>query len=216
MIDYYKVLGLEFNALESDIKKAFHSKIKLLHPDTGIYNEKEFHLVLDAYHILSDTKSRDNYSQKYVRYLNLKALKREEKVFLDRRRIIFPNSLQAMIRKVKILDKKRYRYLSQNFKEDLLIFISKKEALRGISFDLTLPIRQVCPRCFGNSWDCGLCEGKGYITSSHPFRVHLERPVLLNQIYNIPIQGKPFKGAYFVTRKLKLGVYLMNEESSLP
>jgi molecular chaperone DnaJ len=52
--DYYEVLGLKKGASASEIKKAFRTLAKELHPDKG-GDENAFKEVNEAYEVLSDT-----------------------------------------------------------------------------------------------------------------------------------------------------------------
>ena len=51
--DYYEILGLNKNATQSDIKKAYRKLAKEKHPDSG-GNEDEFKEIGEAYSVLSD------------------------------------------------------------------------------------------------------------------------------------------------------------------
>lgn len=64
--DYYEVLGINRNASEDEIKKAFRKLAKKYHPDTNVGNadaEEKFKEVTEAYEILSDAKKRKMYDQ---------------------------------------------------------------------------------------------------------------------------------------------------------
>ena len=52
-MDYYSTLGLQRNASEDDIKKAYRKMAMKHHPDRG-GDEKAFKQVSEAYEILSD------------------------------------------------------------------------------------------------------------------------------------------------------------------
>ena len=58
--DYYKILGVERNASEADIKKAYRKLARKYHPDLNKDNLKEaeekFKEVNEAYHVLSDAE----------------------------------------------------------------------------------------------------------------------------------------------------------------
>lgn len=60
MEDLYKVLGVNQNSTLAEIRRAYRKKVKEFHPDkTGTHNTSErFTKVVQAYRILSDTKSR--------------------------------------------------------------------------------------------------------------------------------------------------------------
>jgi len=65
-IDYYKVLGIEKNASEEDIKKAYRKLARKLHPDVNP-NDKEAHKKFqqanEANEVLSDPVKRKKYDQ---------------------------------------------------------------------------------------------------------------------------------------------------------
>lgn len=61
--DYYQILGVDKNASEADIKKAFRKKAHELHPDKKGGDEKSFKDVNEAYGVLGDKDRRAKYDQ---------------------------------------------------------------------------------------------------------------------------------------------------------
>lgn len=64
--DYYKILGLQKEATEKEIKTAYRSLAKKYHPDVNPGNksaEEKFKEVGEAYEVLSDTGKRAQYDQ---------------------------------------------------------------------------------------------------------------------------------------------------------
>lgn len=61
MKDYYKILGVEKNASEEEIKKAFRKLAHAYHPDKSTGDEAKFKEVSEAYAVLSDKKKRQQY-----------------------------------------------------------------------------------------------------------------------------------------------------------
>ena len=65
-IDYYKVLGIEKNASDEDIKKAYRKLARKLHPDLNPNDKdahKKFQQINEANEVLSDTEKRKKYEQ---------------------------------------------------------------------------------------------------------------------------------------------------------
>src|SRR3989338_3224438 len=63
MNDYYKILGIDKNASEDDIKKAYRRLAHQYHPDKAGGDEKKFKEINEAYQILSDVKKRAQYDR---------------------------------------------------------------------------------------------------------------------------------------------------------
>ncbi len=81
-LDFYEVLEISYDSTYKEIKKAFHKKIREVHPDKAkslnflnssnksseeILTEKdnsELHLVYEAWKVLGDTEKRKEYDQK--------------------------------------------------------------------------------------------------------------------------------------------------------
>lgn len=60
--DYYKTLGVEKNASQDDIKRAFRKLAHQYHPDKG-GEEAKFKEINEAYQVLGDEKKRAQYDQ---------------------------------------------------------------------------------------------------------------------------------------------------------
>jgi curved DNA-binding protein len=65
-IDYYKVLGIDKNASQDDIKKAYRKLARKLHPDLNPNDKdahKKFQQINEANEVLSDADKRKKYDQ---------------------------------------------------------------------------------------------------------------------------------------------------------
>ena len=63
-IDYYKILGLNKNATQSEIKKAYRKLARKYHPDVNPNNdeaEKKFKQINEANEVLSNPENRKKY-----------------------------------------------------------------------------------------------------------------------------------------------------------
>lgn len=59
--DYYKLLGVETNATTDEIKKAYRKLSLIYHPDKNNGKDEKFKEINEAYSILSDENSRQQY-----------------------------------------------------------------------------------------------------------------------------------------------------------
>ena len=61
-MDYYKILGVERNSTQKEIKKAYHKLAKKYHPDRNNNKTLEkFKQINEAYYVLSDEKLKRKY-----------------------------------------------------------------------------------------------------------------------------------------------------------
>jgi len=71
--DYYKILGVERNASEADIRKAYRKLAMQYHPDRNPNDkqaEERFKEINEAYQVLSDQQKRSHYDQLGSDYSN--------------------------------------------------------------------------------------------------------------------------------------------------
>lgn len=61
MKNYYEILGVNKNASDEDIKKAYRKLAQQHHPDKQTGNEEKFKEISEAYETLSDPQKRKNY-----------------------------------------------------------------------------------------------------------------------------------------------------------
>ncbi|MCB0838034.1 MAG: DnaJ domain-containing protein, partial [Bacteroidetes bacterium] len=64
--DYYKILGVNRDASEKEIKTSYRKLAKKYHPDSNPDNaeaEEKFKAVSEAYEVLSDSEKRAKYDQ---------------------------------------------------------------------------------------------------------------------------------------------------------
>ncbi|MFB6225015.1 MAG: DnaJ domain-containing protein, partial [Candidatus Paceibacteria bacterium] len=61
--DYYSILGVDKNASQEEIKKAYRKKAHKHHPDKSDGDEEMFKKVSEAYDVLSDEDKRAKYDK---------------------------------------------------------------------------------------------------------------------------------------------------------
>ena len=61
MVDYYKVLEVDKNASQDEIKKSFRNLAHKYHPDKKTGDEKKFKQLSEAYSVLSNKEKKDKY-----------------------------------------------------------------------------------------------------------------------------------------------------------
>ena len=81
-IDYYKILGVDKSASQSDIKKAFRKLARQYHPDLNPNNpgaKDKFQEINEANEVLSDPEKRKKYDEygEPVSYTHLDVYKRQ-------------------------------------------------------------------------------------------------------------------------------------------
>jgi len=64
MPDYYKILNLEKNCNQADIKKSYRKLALQYHPDRNKDTEEKFKEISEAYEILGDPEKKSNYDNK--------------------------------------------------------------------------------------------------------------------------------------------------------
>jgi len=80
--DYYKILGVAPTASASEIKRAYRSKAKLLHPDVAEEkDENAFRLLTKAYEVLSDMHQRSLFNERFAAEMRYQQSRRYEKTF---------------------------------------------------------------------------------------------------------------------------------------
>lgn len=63
MKDYYKILEVNENSSEEEIKKSYRSLSKKYHPDVNPQGAEKFKEIAEAYEILSDVNKREHYNR---------------------------------------------------------------------------------------------------------------------------------------------------------
>ena len=175
--DYYEILGVDRNASEEEIKKAYRKLALQHHPDRNPNSRKEseekFKEISEAYQALSDPQKRATYDQfGHVEgvgagfggfgrgFPDLNDIFGDvfEDFFGERRRGPAGPAPEA----------------GADHRYDLLV--SFEEAARGVEKNIRISRREVCPECRGNGAaggtslkTCATCHGRGQTSVSQGF-----------------------------------------------
>lgn len=170
--DYYEILGLERNADESEIKKAYRKMAVKWHPDKNPDNkeeaEKKFKQIGEAYEILSDPQKKQIYDTYGEDGLKNGGMGNGDGGFP------FQSSNPDDIFKMFFGDqmafggmpgRNRHNALQKNEPKIVNIPVTLKDLYNGSKKKITLKIKQLCERCLGYGGEkltsCDDCKGMG-------------------------------------------------------
>lgn len=160
MTDYYEILGLNKNASDNDIKKAYYKLAMKYHPDKNPNNkeaENKFKEINEAYETLSDKEKRTKYDLYGKDYNNKTSINPEDifKTFFNLNTNFFNNFNTNTNTKRKPIIREVYFNL-----EDYYIGITKKFKINRLI---------ICRECNNTGFKdkqnhyCNICNGKGTI-----------------------------------------------------
>ena len=146
MKNYYEILGVDENATQDDIKKAYRKLSKQYHPDVNPEGEEKFKEISEAYENIGDETKRQEYEN------------RRKNPFGDMGGPGFDfNSIfeQMMgVRKPKAPDK------------TITIEITPEESYFGVKKEIRLFNNVICYPCDGSGGTkriCNTCQGQGVV-----------------------------------------------------
>jgi len=163
MRDYYEILGVDENATQEDIKKAFRELAKTHHPDKG-GDEQRFKEINEAYETLSDPNKRIAYSSKHdfnplewQMIRNAKQRRRGSNI-----KINVKLTLEEIFTGVHKTFTYRHNESCATCKGNGSAKVKKCTNCKGVGF-----IKQVHPGGFGKTISlmmCSVCVGEGEFT----------------------------------------------------
>lgn len=147
MKDYYKILEVEENASEDEIKKSFRNLSKKYHPDLNPQGSEKFKEINEAYESLGDKQKRSQYdNQRKNPYRNTPF----EQFFSN----MFTGAPPQQFRRKQAPDK------------IIKVNVSPLESYRGESKNIIYFRETHCNSCNGTGGDqriCEICEGSGFV-----------------------------------------------------
>ena len=117
-MDYYDVLGLNYDCTKEEIKKQYRKLCLKYHPDKNNGKDKEFKRIKEAYETLYDDDQRKKYN--FQKLFGYKDFTDEEFKLLDEyyEKIVNSNEFKLM----KLLYKSIPDNIKEQFYQRLLIF----------------------------------------------------------------------------------------------
>lgn len=175
--DYYKILGVNKNSTKEEIKKAFRKKAHQYHPDKKTGNDIKFKEINEAYQILGDKDKKAQYDQFGTTFNNqggnpfgggspFQGGFSGQNVDFD---------LGDLFGSFFGGGQQQSRGSRGNRGSDIEvdINITLKEAVFGISKDISIRKENSCNSCSGsgakdnNSYeDCKVCDGSGQVSTT--------------------------------------------------
>lgn len=144
MKDYYKILGVNKNANQDEIKKAYRKLSKQFHPDVNPEGEDKFKEVVEAYDTLSDENKRKQYD-------NPNPFGRGGNPF---------DMFNDM------MNQKRQRSKPKAKDKIVKVDLSPEESYKGVEKEITYKSKISCEVCTGTGGKknlCGTCNGHGVL-----------------------------------------------------
>jgi molecular chaperone DnaJ len=170
--DYYDVLGVNKDAGEEDIKRAYRKLAMQYHPDRNAGDkdaEEKFKEAAEAYDVLHDRDKRqryDRYGHAGLEGMNGPSFQNAQSIF-DLFGDIFGD----------IFGGSRGRHGPRSGRDlQVGIEIDLFEAAKGITRTITIPREEVCPECSGEgsrrgsqAATCRRCHGHGVVVQGQGF-----------------------------------------------
>ena len=172
--NYYETLGIQRNASQEDIKKAYRKKAIKYHPDTNSGDkekEEKFKQISEAYNVLSDEQEKAYYDRTGSPKKNGKQYRRHQAVNLEDLFGAMPNFANFNSgRGIKFENGSFMNVGSQFNRPDNIITLqlSMANAIKGGKAKIHLQRLIACDECQGRGFSvceklCHYCNGEGHV-----------------------------------------------------
>lgn len=178
MSDHYKILGVDRDASQESIKKAYRKLALKYHPDRNPDNpdsEKKFKEISESYSILSDEEKRRNYDQfgdanaSNFSGFNTDNFRGFEDIFSG-----MPFAEEMFGDRFKSRNRTRQGVRSSDLHKT--VSVTLKEVLTGCEKNIEYTRTKACIECSGNGYKsnldlekCNYCDGSGSVTHGNSF-----------------------------------------------
>lgn len=227
--DYYNILGVNKNASQDDIKKAFRRLAHEHHPDKKSGDEAKFKEINEAYQVLSDSKKRAQYDQFGSTFEQARAGGQGFEGFSD-----FTGDFNVNMDDLGDIFSglgdvfgfsgqggSRRRQTRRGHDIQALLTIDFSEAVFGVEKEISLKKTVKCSKCQGDGREpdtdiiiCKTCGGQGRV-------IRLQRTILGNVQVQMTCeacqgQGKTFKEKCSACRGAGLVQRIVNLKIKIP
>jgi len=168
-LDYYEILGIERNATQVEIKKAYRKLAMKYHPDRNPGDkeaEEMFKKINEAYQVLSDEKKRAIYDKYGKEGLEGRGYKTDfdfSDIF-DMFNDIFGGGFSQSSNEIE---------MPYDIDKAIEVTLEFEEAVYGISREIDITYFKPCPKCKGSGAEekqtCPSCHGRGSIIMGNSF-----------------------------------------------
>ncbi len=184
----YELLEVTPSSSKNEIRKAFCSKVKMLHPDTTGSSSERFTLelqkIIEAYRILMDDTQRARYDATFF-----KQAAKPLKYYIPQKRVRYSISLKDLLKNQFLPKKMRRKDIIHKFDHDIEIVCTQQEIYKRAIALVQLPSRILCPLCNGQHRDCYLCNGLGRIASPSTFEIELPGDLTKTTIITVDLSN---------------------------
>ena len=173
--DYYEILGVQKNASENDLKKAYRKLAMQYHPDRNPDNkgaEEKFKEAAEAYEVLRDPEKRslyDAYGHEGLKGTGFAGFRGYEDIFTS-----FGDIFEDFFGFGTRRRERTYAQQGADLRYDLEI--SFMDAVKGKETEIEIDKYEGCKNCNGTGAAhgtepavCPLCHGTGQVTRSQGF-----------------------------------------------
>ena len=187
MKDYYVILGIPRTALAAEIRKAYRTLAKRLHPDSGLVrDDRRFRDLTEAYGILSDEFSRAEYD----RALGFERRRDRGRAHARPR----PTAAASRTTTQAAADPAgdEMRRMRRDAPVHAEILLSLEEAARGGTMYVRVPLGAPCPGCAGTGGAyapvcCGTCGGTGVVPNEVELGIAIPAGVENGTVLEMPV-----------------------------
>lgn len=222
--NYYLILGVESDATQDEIQRAFRRLAKDLHPDYYGQDSGPFIDLQEAYAVLSDPARRRVYDHS-GKPITVRAARDKGTAEPLHRRApqpepLIPDEGPAHLGDLSLRDS--FQTFSPSFDElldrlwrnysparpemdplyslNVEILLSPRQALRGGRVRLLIPAQLRCPHCRGRGgigwFECARCRGIGQIVSEFPVMLVYPPGIVNNHVIQLPLESLGIENFY--------------------